>query len=346
MNHSLNGLYLHELEELMSDLGEKKFRAKQLFHYFHVEKGRQLEQIQVLPLALRDKLKAYPLSQAEIVHYLQSHDGSKKYLLSLGDSTIIETVYMPYEDRNTLCVSSQVGCLMGCTFCASTKANFVRSLEAAELLNQVYEVEKDTGTRIDNIVLMGIGEPLDNMDEVVRFIRLVTDPKGKNLSMRSITLSTSGIVPRIRQLADEGLSINLAISLHATSDKKRQETMPIAKKYSIQEILDASHYYFQKTGRRISYEYVLIEGVNDRQEDIDWMIKNLKGPESHVNLIPLNEIAEYDGKAADNRAIRAFHEQLTRNHVSATIRNKRGADIDGACGQLRINYEERVEELQ
>lgn len=344
MNRNLNGMYLNELEEVIVAVGEKKFRAKQLFHHFHVEQGRDIDQIQVLPKALREKLNDYPVSEATIAHMLQSKDGSKKYLLALDDGNIIETVFMSYEDRNTLCVSSQVGCLMGCKFCASTKANFVRDLQAAEILNQVYEVEKDTGARIDNIVLMGIGEPLDNMEEVLRFIRLVTDPKGKNLSMRSITLSTSGLVPNIYRLADEGLSINLAISLHATSDKKRQETMPVAKKYSIQEILDACQYYFEKTGRRVSYEYVLIEGINDRKEDLDWMIANLQGPESHVNIIPLNEIAEYDGKAADFQALRTFQDKLTKNHVSATIRNKRGADIDGACGQLRINYEERVEE--
>lgn len=334
----LNALYISELEDLMEDLGEKKFRAEQIFRYFHQEQEIELGEAQVLPKALREKLENYPVTRSKIIHHLESKDGSRKYLIQSEDKNIVEAVFMPYDKRNTLCVSSQIGCKMGCKFCASTKADFVRNLQAEEILSQVYLAEKNTGQRVDNIVLMGIGEPFDNYDEVLRFIYLLTDEKGHNLSQRSITISTSGLVPRIYVLAEEDLSINLAISLHATSDKERAKTMPIANKYSIDEIIKACDYYFEKTGRRVSYEYVLIDGVNNLQDDIDWLANHLRGPGRHINIIPLNEIDEYDGKAADYKNLKNFQRALENKGLHATIRNKRGADIDGACGQLRIQY--------
>ena len=340
MERALNALYLEELEELIKGLGQPAYRARQIFHYFHAEKQVDLSNAQTLPVSLRRELEKYPIRSAEIVRVFYSQDGSRKYLLRMLDGSVIETVLMPYEDRNTICISSEVGCLMGCTFCASTKASFVRRLQAEEILAQIYLVEKDTDLRIDNIVLMGIGEPLDNYDEVLRFIRLVTSPTGKNLSARAITLSTSGLVPGIYRLAEEKIPINLAISLHATTDALRRRTMPIARKYSIREILAASQYYFERTGRRVSFEYVLIHGENDTIEDQKQLVSLLKGPQFHINLIPLNEIREYQGKAAGMNRLKLFERQLNQQGVHTTIRNKRGEDIDAACGQLRILYEQ------
>lgn len=340
MERALNALYSEELEELIKGLGQPAYRARQIFHYFHAEKQADLSNAQTLPVSLRRELEKYPIRSAEIARVFYSQDGSRKYLFRMFDGSVIETVFMPYEDRNTICISSEVGCLMGCTFCASTKASFVRRLQAEEILAQIYLVEKDTNLRIDNIVLMGIGEPLDNYDEVLRFIRLVTSPMGKNLSARAITLSTSGLVPGIYRLAEEKIPINLAISLHATTDALRQRTMPIARKYSIREIFAASQYYFEQTGRRVSFEYVLIHGENDTIEDQKRLVSLLKGPQFHINLIPLNEIREYQGKAAGMNRLKLFEHQLNQQGVHTTIRNKRGEDIDAACGQLRILYEQ------
>lgn len=342
MTRALNGMNENELESLLKDMGYPRFRASQLFHFFHKERKIDISNANVLPKDLINKLRNFDVNYAKIETVLESKDGSKKYLLALNDGAMIETVYMPYEDRNTLCVSSQVGCKMGCKFCASTKATFVRSLKAEEILSEIYVVEKDTNRNINNIVIMGIGEPLDNYDEVIRFIKLATSVNGKNMSERNITLSTCGIVPKIYDLANEGLSINLAISLHATSDEKRKKTMPIANSYTINEILKACKFYFDKTGRRVSFEYVLIEGVNDTEGDLNWLIKNIKGKEFHINLIPLNEIVEYDGKSLGSEEIIKFHNKLERAGVHATVRNKRGDDIEGACGQLRIKYGDKM----
>lgn len=341
MQRALNAYLPEEMCAWAKEQGLPAFRGKQLFHYFHVERGLSVEKANVLPKAVRALTAAYPIRTAEAVKVLRSRDGSAKYLLRLEDGSIIETVFMPYADRNTLCVSSQVGCRMGCTFCASTKAPFGRSLQAEEILAQVYRVEEWEKANISRIVLMGIGEPMDNYEEVMRFIRLITAPEGKNLSQRHITLSTSGIVPGIRRLMGEDLAINLAISLHATSDERRQRTMPVAKRWSIDQILEACRDYFSYTGRRVSFEYALIQGENDRKEDLLWLCENLAGPGFHINLIPLNEIDEYDGKAAEITAIRHFAKALEDGGVHVSVRQKRGADIDAACGQLRIMYEGR-----
>lgn len=339
MERAINGMTLEELKEVFQDLGQAPFRAKQLFHYLHHEMGENIDEISTLSREMREALKVYPLRRLAKVDELISRDGSRKFLYRLEDDNTIETVYMPYPDRTTLCISSQVGCKMGCHFCASTKAAFARNLMAEEILSQVYVTEKAMDDRIDRIVLMGIGEPLDNYSEVVRFLKLITDPKGKNLSARSITLSTCGLVPRIYDLAEEGIPINLAISLHASSDEDRKRTMPIANKYKIQEIIEACRVYFDKTGRRVSLEYVLIEGENDRPRDLDNLAHLFQGPMWHINLLPLNPIKEYRGRPTREAGIFAFEEALHRCGVHASVRRKRGEDIDGACGQLRILHE-------
>lgn len=343
MQRAWNGLFVEELTQVLRDLGEPAFRAKQIFHFFHAERGVDLAQATTLSKALREKVRTAPVAKAEIRKVLTSRDGTKKLLLAFGDA-VIETVFMPYADRNTLCASTQVGCRQGCAFCASTKAPFGRNLRAEEILQEVYVAERLLQTRVDNVVLMGIGEPLDNYEEVVRFLRLVTDPAGKNLSARSITLSTCGLVPEIYRLAQEGMPINLAISLHHTSDAKRQRTMPVARRYSIAEILDACRFYFAHTGRRISFEYVLIRGENDGEEEVQWLCENLSDPRFHVNLIPLNEIREFGGQSAQEEARVTFQKRLERGGVRVTLRKKRGADIAGACGQLRIAYCNEMEE--
>lgn len=339
MQRAVNAFTLAECREWAMQQGFPAFRGNQLFHYFHVERKRDIFQAAVLPKTVRERAANLPLRTVQKVKRLSSRDGSAKYLLALEDEAIIETVFMPYADRTTLCVSTQVGCRMGCHFCASTKADFVRNLQAEEILAQVYRVEEWENTTITRIVLMGIGEPMDNWEEVLRFIHLVTAPEGKNLSERHITLSTCGIVPGIRRLREENLAINLAISLHATSDERRKRTMPIARRYAIAEVLAACDAYFAQTGRRISFEYALIQGENDRDEDLRWMSKHLVGPQYHVNLIPLNTIDEFRGQSADERALIRFVERLQKNGVHVSIRQKRGQDIDAACGQLRVLYE-------
>ena len=339
MERAINGMTQKELEGLFTDLGQPSFRASQLFHGLHEKGLKSPDEVTTLPKSLREALRTYPFRTVEEVRQLLSQDGSRKILYALEDGNTVETVYMPYPDRTTLCISSQVGCKMGCQFCASTKAAFVRNLQAEEMLSQVYVTEEITGDRIDRIVLMGIGEPLDNYDEVVRFLRLITDPRGKNLSARSITLSTCGLVPRIYDLVEEGIPLNLAISLHASSDEDRRRTMPIANRYSIREIIQACLAYFEKTGRRISLEYVLIEGENDRLQDLDALSRLFKGPMWHINLLPLNPIKEYKGKSSREERIYAFEDALHKRGIHASVRKKRGEDIDGACGQLRILYQ-------
>lgn len=340
MQRAGNALTLAECREWASKQGFPVFRGNQLFHYFHIERKRDILEAHVLPKAFRERAANLPVRTVQKIKRLASRDGSAKYLLALEDGAAIETVFMPYADRTTLCVSTQVGCRMGCTFCASTKADFGRNLQAEEILAQVYRVEEWEKTLITRIVLMGIGEPMDNLEEVLRFIHLVTSPEGKNLSERHITLSTCGIVPGIHRLMQENLAINLAISLHATSDERRRRTMPIARRYTIAEVLDACDAYFAETGRRISFEYALIQGENDREEDVQWMSTHLVGPQYHVNLIPLNTIEEFQGRSAKEQAIARFAERLEKNGVHVSIRQKRGADIDAACGQLRVLYEE------
>lgn len=335
-----NDLEINELEDFFEKIREKKFRAKQLFEYIHKQNNYNIDEISVLSHALREKLKKYgEINEPRIIKRIDSNiDKTKKYLIELSDGNIVEAVYMSYSTHNTICISTQVGCKMGCAFCASTKANFMRSLKSSELLNQVYLVSKDINDRISNVVLMGIGEPLDNYDNVVKFIKNLNSELGYNMSIRNITLSTCGIVPKIYDLANENLPINITISLHNPIDSERKKIMPIGKKYSIDEIIKSCKYYYDETGRRISFEYTLIKGQNDSKVHLRKLVELVKDLNCHINLIPLNKIEEFDGQSSYNEIIKNFQKQLENHGIRTTIRRKQGEDIDGACGQLRISH--------
>jgi 23S rRNA (adenine2503-C2)-methyltransferase len=268
-------------------------------------------------------------------------DGTRKYLFLLEDGHAIESVLMKYKHGNSVCISSQVGCRMGCRFCASTLDGLVRGLTPAEMLDQIYRIGEDIGERISNVVVMGTGEPLDNYDHLLRFIELLTDENGLHISQRNVTVSTCGIVPGMRRLADEKLAITLALSLHASNQQKRLELMPVANKYDIHEVVDACKYYFEQTGRRVTFEYSLVGGVNDTKQDADELSELIRGMNCHVNLIPVNPIKERDYRQSDADVITVFKNKLEKNGINVTIRREMGRDIDGACGQLRKSYKER-----
>ena len=332
----LRSMTLEELKALTEAWGEKAFRAAQLFDWLHVKRVKSLADMTNLPKSLREKLAEEATLSTLQLHTRQiSRDGTRKYLFLLADHQAVESVLMHYDYGNTLCISSQVGCRMGCTFCASTIGGLVRNLLPGEMLEQLYRVEEEAGIVINHIVVMGTGEPLDNLENLIRFIRLVSDPKGKNLSQRNITVSTCGLVPEIHQLAREKLGITLALSLHAPEDALRQTMMPIARRYTIAETLAACDAYFAQTGRRMSYEYSLVKGVNDAPEQAQALAALLKGKNCHVNLIPINPVAERPYETAREESVSRFQKILEKNGINATIRKKMGADIDGACGQLR-----------
>lgn len=339
MKSVLQDLSYSELENSILSAGEKKFRAKQL--YEGLMQGKKISQINVPQTLRAELLKSYEDEPVKIIKTLTSSDGTEKYLFGLADGNVIEGVFMKYKYGNTQCVSTQVGCRMGCKFCASTLGGLARNLTAGEILSQVLIVNAlhgGTGRAVTNIVLMGSGEPLDNYDNTVKFIRNVSAEGGINISPRNISLSTCGIVPKIYALADEGLPVNLTVSLHQTTDEGRARTMPIAKKYSIAQILEACAYYFEKTGRRYIFEYTLIDGENSGKEHAEQLVKLLKGRPCHVNLIRLNEVKERALKSAEDRQAYAFASMLEKGGLSATVRRSAGADIGGACGQLRANY--------
>ena len=326
-----------DLESIVTGKGEKKFRAGQIYDWLHKKQADSFDEMTNVPRSLRDELsEEYDIYQVMVERVQESAlDGTKKYLFKLHDGNLIESVFMIYEHGNSVCISTQVGCRMGCRFCASTIDGVVRNLTAGEMLAQVYGIMKETGKRISNVVTMGSGEPLDNYDEVLKFIRMLTDDKGLNISGRNVTVSTCGLVPMIRKLADEDLAITLAISLHASSDEKRRELMPIANKYSLDELMDACRYYFDRTGRRLTFEYSLVGGVNDTAFDVEGLSRLLKGLNCHVNLIPVNPIRERNYVQSPKQAVLAFKNKLEKNHINVTIRREMGRDIDGACGQLR-----------
>ncbi len=333
-------LDLKELEAVILSYGESKFRAKQLFEWFHKKMVWDYNEMSNLPLKLREKLASdYPIMPLRIVEKLTSQiDGTIKYLFELGDSHIIESVFMRYKHGNSVCISSQVGCRMGCKFCASTIEGRVRNLLPSEMLGQIYAIQKDTDERVSNIVIMGSGEPLEELDVTLKFLSLINDPMGQNIGGRHITVSTCGLVPQMRRLADEKLQINLALSLHATTDEKRKAIMPIANKYSIAELMDACQYFIKQTNRRITFEYSLIEGENDNEEDAHRLGKLLKGMLCHVNLIPVNKIEERNYKSSQTSRIERFIHILEQYGVPTTLRRTLGADIEAACGQLRRRY--------
>ncbi len=337
---NLNDYTLEELEKYIEQLGEKKFHAKQIFKWLHREKVNTFDEMTDISKSLRDKLKenTYILRLSVLQAQKSKKDGTIKFLIELPDNCAIESVFMKYNHGNTICVSTQVGCKMGCKFCASTKAGFERSLLASEIEGQIIAVENYTGERISNVVYMGIGEPLDNYDNVVKSIRIINYPLGLNIGARHISLSTCGIVPNIYKLADENIQCTLSISLHSTSDEERRKIMPIANRYTIKELLDACRYYIQKTGRRISFEYALINGVNDTKEVAIELSKLLRGMIAHVNLIPVNEIKNGVFSKPKEKNIEIFMNTLNSAGVVTTVRRELGSDIDAACGQLRQKH--------
>ena len=293
-----------------------------------------------LSKAFREKLNEVSfitdLKQEQV--QISQIDGTRKYLFLLEDGNVIESVLMRYKHGNSVCISSQVGCRMGCRFCASTLDGLVRGLRPSEMIDQIYKIGQDIGERISNVVVMGTGEPMDNYDNLLKFITLLTDENGLNISQRNLTVSTCGIVPRMRQLADEKLSITLALSLHASNQKKRLELMPVANKYDIHDVIDACKYYFDQTGRRVTFEYSLVGGVNDTDEDARELSQLIHGMNCHVNLIPVNQIKERDYVQSNAAVIAAFKNKLEKNGINVTVRREMGRDIDGACGQLRKRY--------
>ncbi|WP_297791177.1 23S rRNA (adenine(2503)-C(2))-methyltransferase RlmN [uncultured Anaerococcus sp.] len=339
MKQTINDKFITELEEMFKNHGYPKFRAKQVYRQIHVNKVNDFGQMTDLSKDMRESLsEKYTFSILNLVkEFISQVDATKKYLFELEDGNIIEAVFMDYDSRKTICISSQVGCRMGCKFCASTKNGLVRNMTASELIEEVYELERING-EINNIVIMGIGEPLDNYDNIKKFIEVITDANGRNLSHRSITLSTSGLGPMIRMLADSGLDINLALSLHYADDTKRKKFMPVANKYPIADLMKATDYYLEKTKRRVSFEYVVIDGVNNLDEDVRNLVRLLRGKNVHINLIPLNPIEEFAYDKPQNTALKDFRDKLIKNKLNATIRRSMGSDIDASCGQLRNNY--------
>jgi 23S rRNA (adenine2503-C2)-methyltransferase len=333
---NLLDLNIEDLQKLLGDMGQQKFRAKQIFQWLH--KGvREIDEMTNLSKDLRQGLKerAY-LGKLSVMHKLVSKiDGTAKYLFELGDGNIIESVLMEYKHGNTVCISSQVGCKMGCKFCASTGIGFMRNLSAGEILDQVLSIQTDSDKRVSNVVIMGIGEPLDNYDNVIKFLKLVNDPEGLNIGYRHITVSTCGLVESILRLSKENMPITLAISLHASNDEKREQIMPINRKYSIDKIIEACKIYTEVTKRRITFEYALIAGVNDSKQDAHELGIRLKGMLGHVNLIPVNPIEDSDFKKSSRQQIEQFQSMLERYGVEATVRRELGTDINAACGQLR-----------
>lgn len=336
---NLKSMTLPELSALLKEMGQPAFRAKQLYGWLH--RGvRSYEEMTNLPGALRAALaEKYPIHAPTVLRRQESQkDGTIKYLWQLSDGNCVETVLMRYHYGNTVCISTEVGCRMGCAFCASTIGGLVRKLEPFEMLDEVLFTQVDSGLPISHIVLMGIGEPLDNFDNVMRFLELVNSPEGMNISMRHISLSTCGLVPRIDELAKRKLQLTLSVSLHAPNDQIRNTIMPVNKAYPTQELLDACRRYYAETSRRISFEYAMIDGVNDSVENARELISRLRGLPAHFNLIPLNHVEESPLKPSSKAAVALFQKTLEEAGIPATVRRTLGGDIDASCGQLRRKY--------
>jgi 23S rRNA (adenine2503-C2)-methyltransferase len=340
----IKSLNLEELKKFITKAGEKPFRASQIYEWLHVKLAWDFEEMTNVSKTLRTYLtENAELKKLTLVRTLTSKTGeTSKFLFQLEDGNLLECVLMKYHHGNSVCISSQVGCKMGCRFCASTLNGFERNLTASEMLNQIYMVQRITGERVSNVVVMGTGEPLDNYDNLVSFIKILTDDKGLHISQRNITVSTCGLADKIRQLAEEELQITLALSLHASNDTTRKELMPIANRYSIAEVLAACDYYFEKTGRRMTFEYSLIAGENDKEGQARELSKLLKGKNAHVNLIPVNPIKERNYKQSQVESIQKFKLILEKYGINVTIRREMGTDIDAACGQLRKSYMEET----
>ena len=338
-------LELPELEALLEAQGEKKFRAKQVYRWLHVKRIFDFDKMTDLSVQLRTHLKEYFCINGLFVQKRleSSIDNTVKYLYRLSDGNYVETVLMEYNYGHSICVSTQVGCKMGCRFCASAIAGFVRSLEPSEILMQIYETEKNSGVKVSGVVLMGIGEPLDNYDNVVKFLRILSDGNGNDFSLRHVSLSTCGLVPRIYDLAELKLQLTLCISLHAADNESRSEIMPVNRAYNIQELLKACRHYIDRTGRRITFEYAVISGVNSSDRDADRLSDLLRGINCHVNLIPVNRVKERDYHTASS-AVADFAKRLGKRGINATVRRTLGSDIEAACGQLRRDAAKREAE--
>ncbi len=338
---------LEELKKEVELLGEKAFRAKQMYEWMHVKLARSFDEMTNLSESLRKKCATmYEYTSLEIERIQESKiDGTRKYLFKLQDGNFVESVFMKYKHGNSVCISSQVGCRMGCKFCASTLDGLERSLTPSEMLDQIYAISLHTKERVSNVVVMGSGEPMDNFDNVLRFIELLSDANGLNISQRNITVSTCGLVPKMLELAEKRLQITLALSLHATTDEKRRKLMPIANQYGIEELMKACAYYFEQTGRRLTFEYSLVGGVNDTDEDAKELIELVKPLNCHVNLIPVNPIKERDFVESNAKRVQAFKNRLEKCGINVTIRREMGRDIDGACGQLRRRHMNETKEV-
>lgn len=335
-------LSLKELEEILICSGEKKFRAKQIFQWLHVKRVFDFDEMTDISVQLRAKLKdIFCIKRLFVEKKLESSiDNTVKYLYRLSDGNYVETVLMDYHYGKSICVSTQVGCKMGCRFCASAIAGFVRNLEPSEILMQIYETEKNSGCRVSGVVLMGIGEPLDNFDNVIRFLELLSDKNGNNLSLRHVSLSTCGIVPKIYELAQLKLGLTLSVSLHCPDNDKRSEIMPVNRTYNIASLIEACRSYIEKTGRRITFEYAVIDDVNSSQEDADRLAALLRGINCHVNLIPVNKVKERSYRSF-RAGVEKFAQYLGKRGINATVRRTLGSDIEAACGQLRRDAAEK-----
>ena len=339
----LKSMTLQEMQEYMESIGEKKFRAKQIYEWFHKHLALSLDEMNNVPKKLKEKIEQtqeiYGVKPVDC--FISKIDGTRKYLFELYDGNIIESVLMKYKHGNSVCISSQAGCRMGCRFCASTLLGLSRNLYPSEMLDQIYAIQKATGERVSHLVVMGTGEPFDNFESLCRMIELLCSPEGLNISHRNITVSTCGIVPKIYEFADRNPQVTLAISLHSPNDTMRKELMPIANKYSMDELMKAAKYYTKTTGRRITFEYSLVKGVNDKKEHAEELISRVKGMNCHINLIPVNPIKERDFEQSTQNNVTAFKHILERQHIQVTVRREMGRDIQAACGQLRKSYKER-----
>ncbi|MCI9339313.1 MAG: 23S rRNA (adenine(2503)-C(2))-methyltransferase RlmN [Dorea sp.] len=340
MKKDICSLDFGELAEEIAGIGEPSFRSRQIFEWLHVKLADSFDEMTNLSKKLRERLDSeYEIPVLRTAdHQISKVDPTEKFLFELADGNMIESVLMRYSYGNSVCISSQAGCRMGCRFCASTIGGLERNLAPSEMLRQIYQIQKMTGERVSNVVIMGTGEPLDNYDNFVKFIRMLSDEHGLHISQRNITASTCGIVPNMRRLAGEGFQITLALSLHASSQEKRSSLMPVANRYSLDEVLKACDDYFTQTGRRITFEYSLIAGVNDRPEDTAGLTAILRGRNCHLNLIPVNPVRERDYTRPDRKKAEEFKIKLEKNGINVTIRRERGSDIDGACGQLRRRH--------
>ena len=338
--NDLKSMTREEIKKIITDAGDKAFRADQIYGWLHKKLVRSPEQMTNVPSACISRLvEKHPLiGTKKLEEYVSEIDGTRKYLFALHDGQVVESVMMPYHHGNTVCISSQAGCRMGCTFCASTLLGLARNLAPSEMLDQIYSIQRETGERVSNVVVMGTGEPFDNYDALNRMIEILSGPDGLQIGHRSITVSTCGIVPMIYRFADDNPQVGLAISLHAPEDELRKKMMPIARKYSLKDLMKAVRYYVDRTGRRITFEYSLVKDVNDQYEQADTLCRLVKGLNCHINLIPVNPIRERDYVQSEKKRVAEFRHILEKNHIQVTVRREMGRDIQAACGQLRKSH--------